>query len=183
MAINSTIPRCPRASTPSSIFFTTDIVRNNECDWGMVSRRGAAGENPRYSVKTRPPPRSERTRAPSLWEKQCNCFGLMWTAAVVCPLEHTLPWDPLRGIRHGHTVYTRIYAGSLPCAHFAPPLIHSRSIIPKAETHCVYLRDALIYPAGSSLSANGFVPHFHLSPDRPVGVTRRGSRGINYFCN
>jgi len=67
-----------------------------------------------------------------------------------------------RGTRSGGPCRPHTRLSSL---HFAPPLIHSRSIIPTAETHRVYLRDALIYPALVSLYP-AFVSHFHLSPDR-----------------
>lgn len=56
-----------------------------------------------------------------------------------------------RGTRSGGS--TQLYRPHtrLSSLHFAPLLIHSRSIILKAETPRVYLRDALIYPALVSL--------------------------------
>jgi hypothetical protein len=149
--------RRPCACTPRSIFFTTGIVRNNECGQRVVSRRHAA-EDPWYSAARRNPsgPAVKNARALLLWEKQCNCFGLMWTAAA-CPLEHHC-----RGTRFRGSTRPRTRLSSLL---FAPSLIHSRSIIPKAETHHVYLRDALIYPDRVPPTL-AFVSRFHLSPDQ-----------------
>lgn len=151
-----------RISTPSR-FFAVSIVRNS--GWEMVSRRRAAWRPSIFHRRdeAHSPPWPERTRAPSLWEKQCNCFRLMWTAAA-CPLEYAAV-----GLVPGDLRDYAVCVGGLSSLHFAPLLIHSRSIIPKAETPRVYLRDALIYPAPVSPSPlPAFVSHFHLSLDRSV---------------
>lgn len=142
----------------------------------MVSRRRVAG-NPRYSIARRSPSTpAVGTHARSvivrktmqLFRANVDSGGL--SIRIRC-----------RGTRSGGSTRpcrpnTRLFS-----LHFAPSLIHSQSIIPKAETNRVYLRDALIYPAPVSLSPGFCIALSSFA--RLVRVTRQGSRGINYFCN
>lgn len=129
----------------------------------MVSRRRAAG-NPRYSTARRSlftPAVGTHARSVivrktmQLFRANVDSGGL--SIRIRC-----------RGTRSGGSTQLYRLHTRLSSLHFAPLLIHSRSIILKAETPRVYLRDALIYPALVSLSPPSpppaFVSHFHLSP-------------------
>lgn len=136
---------CSRICLPSSKFFTVSIVRNS--GWVMVSRRRAAG-NPRYSTAKRSPfTPAAGTHARSvivrktmqLFRANVDSGGL--SIKIRCC-----------GTRSGGSTRLCRLRTRLSSLHFAPLLIHSRSIIPKAETPRMYLRDTLIYPALVSLS-------------------------------
>lgn len=187
MAINSTVspppPPVPSpAHTPRSIFFTTRVlcVTTNAAGGVVVSRRHAA-EDPWYSAARRngrPPPSRSRARARAhafIVRKTMQLFRANVDSGGLSIRT------PCRGTRFRGSMRPCRPRTRLSSLHFAPSLIHSRSIIPKAETHRVYLRDALIYP-GRVSSTLGFCIAL-LSFARPVRVTRWGSRGINYFCN
>lgn len=119
-------------------------------------------------------PKRTRAHPPLLWEKQCNCFRLMWTAAA-CPLRTRRRGTRTRDPRD-HTTYAALFPAFRAAVNPFP--IHYTK---GTEIHRVYLRDALIYSAGPSLCRllyRTFI--FRRTGPRDA---HRGSRGINYFCN